>query len=56
MITVTADAFGQLIEVGKDNNSATVRVVVRDTRAGLSWATTAIDVLGSATRLPVTKS
>jgi subtilase family serine protease len=32
LITVTADAFGQITEVRKDNNSASVHVVVRDTR------------------------
>ena len=36
VITVTADAFGQIIEVRKDNNWASVRVVVRDTRVDLS--------------------
>jgi hypothetical protein len=36
VITVTADAFGQITEVGKDNNSASVHVAVRDTRVDLS--------------------
>jgi subtilase family serine protease len=36
VITVTADAFGQITEVWKDNNSASVHVVVRDTRVDLS--------------------
>ena len=36
LITVTADAFGQITEVRKDNNSASVHVVVRDTRVDLS--------------------
>ena len=36
VITVTADAFGQITEVRKDNNSASVHVVVRDTRVDLS--------------------
>jgi subtilase family serine protease len=36
MITVTADAFGQITEVRKDNNSASVHVVVRDARVDLS--------------------
>ncbi|HEU4908726.1 MAG TPA: CARDB domain-containing protein [Propionibacteriaceae bacterium] len=35
VITVTADAFGQIVEVRKDNNSASVHVVVRDTRVDL---------------------
>lgn len=36
MITVTADAFGQVTEMRKDNNSASVHVVVRGTRVHLS--------------------
>jgi subtilase family serine protease len=36
VITVTADAFGQITEVRKDNNSANVHVVVRDARVDLS--------------------
>ncbi len=36
VITVTADAFGQITEVRKDNNSARVQVVVRDTRVDLT--------------------
>jgi hypothetical protein len=36
VITVTADAFGQIAEVRKDNNSASIHVVVRDTRVDLS--------------------
>jgi hypothetical protein len=36
LITVTADAFGQIIEVRKDNNSGSIRVVIRDTRIDLS--------------------
>lgn len=32
VITVTADALEQITEVRKDNNSASVHVVVRDTR------------------------
>jgi hypothetical protein len=36
VITVTADAFGQIAEVRKDNNSASVHVVVRDTRVDIS--------------------
>ena len=36
VITVTADAFGQISEVRKDNNSASVHVVVRDTRVDFS--------------------
>ena len=36
VITVTADAFGQITEVRKDNNSASVHVVIRDTRVDLS--------------------
>jgi hypothetical protein len=36
VITVTADAFGQISEVRKDNNSASVHVVVRDIRVDLS--------------------
>jgi subtilase family serine protease len=36
VITVTADAFGQITEVRNDNNSASVHVVVRDTRVHLS--------------------
>jgi len=32
VITMRADAFGQIIEVRKDNNLARVHVVVRDTR------------------------
>jgi hypothetical protein len=36
VITVTADAFGQITEVRKDNNSASVHVVVWDTRVDLS--------------------
>jgi len=36
VITVTADAFGQITEVRKDNNSASVHVVVQDTRVDLS--------------------
>ena len=35
VITVTADAFGQITEVRKDNNSASIHVVVRDTRVDL---------------------
>jgi hypothetical protein len=35
VITVTADAFGQITEVRKDNNSANIHVVVRDTRVDL---------------------
>ena len=35
LITVTADAFGQITEVRKDNNSASIHVVVRDTRVDL---------------------
>jgi hypothetical protein len=36
VITVTADAFGRIAQVRKDNNSASVHVVVRDTRVDLS--------------------
>jgi subtilase family serine protease len=36
VITVAADASGQITEVRKDNNSASVHVVVRDTRIDLS--------------------
>jgi hypothetical protein len=36
VITVTADAFGQITEMRKDNNSASVHVVVRNTRVDLS--------------------
>lgn len=36
VITVTADAFGQITDVRKDNNSASVHAVVRETRADLS--------------------
>jgi hypothetical protein len=36
VITVTADAFGQITEVRRDNNSASVHVVVRDNRVRLS--------------------
>jgi hypothetical protein len=36
VITVTADAFGQISDVRKDNNSASVHVVVRDIRVDLS--------------------
>jgi subtilase family serine protease len=32
VITVTADAFSQIEEVRTDNNSASIRVAVRDTR------------------------
>jgi hypothetical protein len=32
MITVTADAFGQIDDARTDNNSATLHVAVRDTR------------------------
>ena len=35
VITVTADAFGQIIEVRKNNNSASVHVIVRHTRVEL---------------------
>ena len=35
VITVTADAFGQIEETRKDNNSARVQVAVRDTRVDL---------------------
>lgn len=35
-ITVTADAFSQIDEVRKDNNSATAHVTVRDTRVELA--------------------
>ena len=35
LITVTADAFGQIEEARKDNNSASVQVAVRDTRVDL---------------------
>ena len=35
-VTVTADAFSQLDEVRKDNNSATAHVVVRGTRVQLA--------------------
>jgi hypothetical protein len=35
VITVTADAFGQITEVRKDNNSASIHVVVWDTRVDL---------------------
>jgi subtilase family serine protease len=34
-ITVTADAFGQIAEVRKDNNSASIHVVVRAMRIEL---------------------
>ena len=36
LITVTADPFGQITEVRKDNNSASIHVVVGDTRGDLS--------------------
>lgn len=36
VITVTADGFGQITEVRKDTNSASVHVVVPDTRVDLS--------------------
>ena len=35
-ITVTADAFSQIREIRVDNNSATVRATVRDTRVELT--------------------
>jgi subtilase family serine protease len=35
-ITVTADAFSQIREIRVDNNSATVRATVRDTRVELA--------------------
>jgi subtilase family serine protease len=35
-LTVTADAFSQIDEVRKDNNSATVHVTVRGTRVQLA--------------------
>jgi subtilase family serine protease len=35
-ITVTADAFSQIREIHVDNNSATVRATVRDTRVELA--------------------
>jgi len=35
VITATADAFGQITEIRKDNNSASIHVVVRDTRVDL---------------------
>lgn len=36
LITVTADAFGQIIELRRDNNSASVHVIVRGNRVDLS--------------------
>jgi subtilase family serine protease len=35
VITVTADAFGQIEEARKDNNSASVQVAVQDSRVDL---------------------
>jgi hypothetical protein len=50
VITVTADAFGQIIEVGKDNNSASIHVGVRDTR--VTSAKPAVQMLGLAQSAP----
>jgi hypothetical protein len=38
VITVTADAFSQIDEAGKDNNSASINVTVRDNQVEPTWA------------------
>jgi hypothetical protein len=47
VIAVTADAFGQIIEVRKDNNSASIHVVVRDARVDLPQARRPDAVVGT---------